>query len=98
VDGGSRRGYAKKCERDLRSDQNAPAMLCRSSNAANLPARRHTCGIVTRETQCGDKTEEENTADSTSATENARMEALMQMTDSGGKKSGESNKGSFASQ
>lgn len=53
---------------------------------------------MTRETQCGDKTEEENTADSTSATENARMEALMQMTDSGGKESGESNKGSFASQ
>jgi len=35
---------------------------------------------------------------SASAMENARMGALIRMTDSAGKESGESNKGSFASQ
>jgi hypothetical protein len=35
---------------------------------------------------------------SASATENARIGMLMRMTDSGGKESGESSKGSLASQ
>jgi len=59
ADGSARGRHEKKGERDLRRDENAPAMFCRSSNNANLSAGEHTRGIVTRETQCGDKTEED---------------------------------------
>ena len=59
ADGGARSGHEKKRERDLRGDENAPAMFCGSSGNANLPAGEHTRGIVTRETQCGGKTEED---------------------------------------
>ena len=59
ADGGARRGHEKKRERDLRGDENAPAMLCGSSDNADLPAGEHMRGIATRETQCGDKTEED---------------------------------------
>src|ERR1700691_3262589 len=59
ADGGARSGYKKKRERDLRGDENAPAMFCGSSDNANLPAGEHTRGIATREAQCGDKTEED---------------------------------------
>src|SRR5215471_3567826 len=62
ADGGARRGHKKKRERDLRRDENAPAMLCRSSDHASLPARQSTRRIVARETQCGGETEE-NAAD-----------------------------------
>ncbi len=61
ADGGSRSGHEKKCERDLRGDENAPAALCRSSHNASLPAGEHARGIATRETQCGNKTEEDAT-------------------------------------
>lgn len=59
ADGGARCGHEKKRERDLRGDENAPAMLCRSSDKASLPAESHTRGIVARETQCRDETEED---------------------------------------
>jgi hypothetical protein len=57
--GGARSGRDKKPERDLHDDENAPAMLCASSDNANLPAGEHTRAIATRKTQCGDKTEED---------------------------------------
>src|SRR5215469_17577003 len=47
ADGRAPGGHEKKCERDLRGDENAPAMLCGSSDNANVPAREHTRGIVT---------------------------------------------------
>src|SRR6202044_1312188 len=56
ADGGARSGHKKKRERDLRGDENTPAMFCGSSGNANLSAGKHTRGIMTRETQCGDKT------------------------------------------
>src|SRR5271170_5375449 len=59
ADGSARCGHEKKRERDLGGDENAPAMLCRSSDNANLPAWEHMRGIVTRETECGDKTKED---------------------------------------
>ena len=55
--GGARGGHEKQRERDLRGDENAPAMPCVSRGDA--PAREHTRGIVTRETQCGNQTEED---------------------------------------
>jgi hypothetical protein len=57
VDGGGFSGHEKKRERDLRGDENAPAMPCGSRG--NAPAGEHTRGIVTRETQCGNQTEED---------------------------------------
>jgi hypothetical protein len=57
ADGGARSGHEKKRERDLRGDENAPAMPCGSSD--NAPPGEHTRGIVTGKTQCGDKTEED---------------------------------------
>ena len=59
ADGGARSGHEKKRERDLRRDENAPSMLCGSSDSANLPAGEHRRGIATRETQCGDETEKD---------------------------------------
>src|SRR6202453_1694472 len=59
ADGSARGGHKKKRERDLRRDENAPAMLCRSSDHANLPARESARRIVARETQCGGETEED---------------------------------------
>ena len=59
MDGGARRGHEKKREGDLRRDENAPAMLSRSSDHASLPARETARRIVARETQCGGKTEED---------------------------------------
>src|ERR1700679_2291633 len=59
ADGSARGGHKKKRERDLRGDENAPAMVSGSSDNAKQPAGQHTRGIATRETQCGEKTEEE---------------------------------------
>src|SRR5215831_16814851 len=58
-DGSARGGHKKKRERDLRRDENAPAMLFRSSDHASLPARESTRRIVARETQCGGETKED---------------------------------------
>ena len=57
ADGGARSSQEKKRERDLRGDENAPAMVCGSRDQTNPSARQHTCRVVTRETQCGDKPE-----------------------------------------
>src|SRR5262252_1325426 len=59
ADGGARSGHQKKRERDLRRDENAPAMPAGSSDHANLPARESARWIVARETQCWSKTEQD---------------------------------------
>src|SRR6266567_1892398 len=50
ADGSARGGHKKKRDRDLRRDENAPAMFCRSSDNASLPARESARRIVARET------------------------------------------------
>ena len=59
ADGSARSAHEKKRERDLRGDENAPAMLCGSGDNANLPAGAHALWVATRQAQCGDKTEED---------------------------------------